>query len=107
MSQEYSIIYSEDFYRDLKEIHFYIAKKLKAPQSADKIAHQIYSVAESLSFTPERFAAIRFSANPEDYKRRVPCGNYGIYYRVIEKKMNVHILRVIRKGRDAAKLIIK
>ncbi len=105
MSQECSIIYSEDFYRDLKEIHFYIAKKLNAPQSADKIAHQIYSVAESLSFMPERFAVVRFSAKPEDCKRRAPRGNYGIYYRVIEKKLNVHVLRVIRKGRNAANLI--
>ena len=104
-SQEYSIVYSKDFYHDLREIHQYIAIKLNALQSANKIVLRICSVADSLAFMPRRFAVVQDAKRPEDCKRRAPCGNYGIYYLVIEKKLKVQVLRVIRKGRDVAKLL--
>ncbi len=105
MSGEYSILYSANFYRDLKEIHRYIAEVLKAPDSADKIVQRIYSVVESLSFMPERYAAIELPSNPACPFHKAPCGNYGVYYKVIKEKRAVLAARVIRKGRDVARLL--
>ncbi len=105
MSGEYSIAYSKAFYGDLEEIHNYIAQILKAPGSADKIVQRIYSISGSLSFMPERFALVSWSSNTESGIRRAPCGDYGIYYVVAKEKRLVYVLQVIRKGRDAAKLL--
>ena len=105
MIPKYEVILSKDFQADLSAISVYISEILLAPESADKIVDGILNVVESLSFMPERYAAVESPKRSGRAKRRASYGNFRVYYTVDKKKRRVYVIQAIRKGRSVKKLI--
>lgn len=89
MVLKYRVIFTNEAFNDLEQIHSYIKDTLFNPKSADKIYVDLFKQCLSLNTSPNRFDI--YSKNPTI--RFVPVKNYLIFYCVDNLKFTVQILR--------------
>jgi toxin ParE1/3/4 len=87
----YRVLFADDVYQNLLEIHNYIAKR--SPEQAAETIRMLLDAVASLEESPGRFAEVEY----EDFAypvRRLPVRPYRILYRIDEERMAVRIIRV-------------
>lgn len=96
----YGIFYTAKAQDDLKEIYEYIAFGLQEPMTARKLYGSIASAKHTLDTFPLRNALFEKEPWQSRGLRKLPVGNYLVFYTVDEEKKNIHIIRIMYGGRD-------
>ena len=91
---------SEKADRDLRNIFFYIAIDLCAPDAAEKQVNRLWDAMRSLDELPERYR--RYEDEPWHSRgmRVLPVDNYVVLYIPDLKEKIVRIVSVMYSGRD-------
>ena len=84
---------------DLRQIADYISAD--SPRRALTFVDELTDASQSLLQNPERFALV--DATRSATVRRLPHGNYLIFYRVVEDA--VQIIRILHGARDYRRLL--
>ena len=97
MSARYLVIFSEQSLSDLKSISDYITERsaLNAPRFIEKLLDAIQLLEE----LPTRYGVEQTRKVRSGGVRVMPYGSYLVYYRVLEKKKAVRILRIRHAAR--------
>ena len=95
-----TLIYTESARNDLKLIYTYIAKKLYAPMTADKIINRILSEVSSLKDSPELYPIYRFSPWKEEGVRYFSVKKYLVFYKYDSVTSVISVIRIMYGGRD-------
>jgi plasmid stabilization system protein ParE len=104
--KEYKVRITTNAFEDMKGIKLYITNELCNHQAADKLINEFYEAIESLSSMPERHNIISEKTMPITVGlRRVPVGNYNIFYRCLEDEGVVSIIRVLYDKREWKSLV--
>lgn len=97
--------FTEKASEDLDGISHYIANTLSNPTAARNFYQQLLRAIERIWYMPESGGTVinefLFALNV----RRVPIGNYILYYQYDEDNHNVRILRIIYAKRDISEII--
>jgi len=88
---------------DLHDIKEYITKELESPKAALNIVSKITKRIRSLSTFPEIGARLDSIIDIETDYRILVCGNYNVFYRIVEKTIRVN--RIIHGKRDYIKIL--
>ena len=92
MPAQYLVIFSEQSLSDLKAISDYISEQ--APLTAPRFIEKLLDSVESLEFLPHRYKVAQARNVRPGGVRIMPVASYLVYYRVIENKKAVRVLRV-------------
>ncbi len=97
---KFEVELSEKADRDLRNIFFYIAIDLCAPDAAEKQVNRLWDAMRSLDELPERYR--RYEDEPWHSRgmRVLPVDNYGVLYIPDLKEKIVRIVSVMYSGRD-------
>lgn len=99
MNEGYDIVFSKPSYEDLEDIYSYISFVLLSPTSAKRTIDGILKAISSLSFMPERFAAVEGLFWGKTPIRRMMVEHYSVYYAVFKESLRVLIAGITHKGR--------
>ena len=91
--------------KDLREIANYIAKVLLEPLSAKKIIGRIGEEILKLEEMPYRNQVVLDDRLSKLEIRRIIVENYLIFYKIVEDKKIVTIIRILFKRRDWASIV--
>lgn len=105
MSRKYKVIYAPAAMDDLHEIAAYILYELQAPQAAKNVTTKIRNEIRLLANMPERFALVEWEPWASMKMRRVPVGNYAVFYTVDDDTGIVSVIRIFYGGRDIKHII--
>lgn len=100
MIEDNTVIYTQEAYDDLIEIHTYIAEKLLSPKIAVDQVMRIYKKGRTLEYMPERFALVEWEPWHSMGAHCVPVDNFVIFYLINDNTKTVNVFRVIYSGRD-------
>lgn len=103
---EYAINITEKAVQDLEEIASYISCILKNPQVADAILGDMDSAIKGLAVFPQKHPVVSYSCLQEMGIRFVSVRKYIVFYRIIENKMSVEILRILYGRRSMFKVLL-
>ena len=81
-TNKFIIFQTADFEEELEKIIYYINKKLKEPNIAEKFYNDVINKILSLSFMPERYMKIKVSKDNHRDIRKLPIKDYLIIYEV-------------------------
>ncbi len=97
---KFEVELSEKADRDLRNIFFYIAIDLCAPDAAEKQVNRLWDAMRSLDELPERYR--RYEDEPWHSRgmRVLPVDNYVVLYIPDLKEKIVRIVSVMYSGRD-------
>ena len=100
----YKIEYDMPAKNDLRNISKYISETLKAAEHAKRTYESIRTQILTLKKSPERYRII--DIEPYAYRsiRKMPVGNYIVFY-IIKEDKEVHILRILHSRRDWVTLL--
>ena len=105
LNDKYSLRYIPRYEEDLNEIAEYIVFKLHNPDSAMKLIDKIENAIYKRLNCPLSFETFQSNRNRKYPYYRIYADNFIVYYVVIDDVMEVR--RILYKGRDAGKIIIK
>lgn len=97
---EYRIQFTTVALSQLKETAQYIAGTLAAPGTASKWSMQIRKEIAALSTMPRRFPLLDEEPWKTEGYRKMPVGNYIVYYQINDDIPAVRIVAVIYGRRD-------
>ena len=100
MSEKYRIIILPEAQQDIRNIIFYIAISLAAPQAALDLQDSFEQGIRSLSEMPERIRLIDEQPWKAAGVRKLRIRNYYIYFVISEASCTVKIMAVIYIGRN-------
>ena len=104
MGLTFKITYSEQFDKDIQDIHAYIVGNLRNPEAASSQIFRLFSSAESLALFPKR-NRVRMKDTHGNDIRLMPVDNYVIAYSINEAEHVVNVSRVFYGRRDIDRLI--
>ena len=99
----WTIYYSAEARRDLREIHEYISDVLMAPVAAANQVRIIMEGIRGLEDMPMRHRLYEEEPWHSQGLRFLPVGNYLIFYLPDETSTTVNIIRIMYRGRDVRK----
>ena len=105
MSNFYSIEYSAEAKKDLKEIYSYIAFTLLASTNAKNQVNRIRNTICSLDFMPSRNPIIDWEPWKSIKMHKISVDNFIIFYTVDEIHFIVTIIRIVYKGQNVLNII--
>ena len=105
MTDEYKVIYSPAAHDDLEAIYAYVAYELLAEPTAGELTTRIRKEIRSLSTFPERNSPVDWEPWASMKMRKMPVGNFVVYYTVDTEKRIVTVVRIFYGGRDAQHII--
>lgn len=97
----YSIQISEQAENDLRGIFEYISFVLLSPQTAAHQLRKIEAAISRLDYMPERYGKYEKEPWLSRGLRQMPVTNYIVFYLVNDERMQVQVLRILYKRRDA------
>ncbi|SCW59038.1 ParE toxin of type II toxin-antitoxin system, parDE [Ruminococcaceae bacterium YRB3002] len=103
MSDQYKLIILPEAQKDIREIIFYIARELAAPQAALRLQDEFQKEINSLARMPERIKKVDEQPWKNMGIRKVRVKNYYIYFLVDDEEIAVKVNAVIYVGRDQSK----
>ena len=103
--KRYKIAYTPEARDDVDDIYSYIALTLKEQKTASKLVGRLHREIKALSSFPGSNTIVEFEPWHEKGVRRMPVGNYNVYYGVDEEKHIIAILRVLYGGRDVEHIV--
>ncbi len=98
MIKRFQVNYSYAALEDLKAIHSYIVYELRSPIAAKRLERRIRDEIRSLDYFPERYAVVDYDQLASIGLRRVPVGNYIVYYLIDLEKLTVTVARILYGG---------
>ena len=104
MASSFSVEFSEEARRDIRNICKYVDIKLNNPLAASNLSDKITSSAISLASFPKRFK-VRKTSRDGEAVRYMPVDNFVLIYYVDDVRHLVNIVRVFYAKRDLDKLI--
>ena len=93
--------------RDMRDIGDYIAYTLLQPEAAFRLIEGLEKTVESLKLFPKRHGLVREPVLRCDQIRCIPYQKYYIFYKVIETKNIVLIVRVGFNRRNWKEILLK
>lgn len=96
----YTVKITQNAQKQMKEILYYISKKLQAPDAAENLLEEMKKAIFSLRWMPQRIAFTKESKWCEQGVRRMPVKNYYIYFWIDEENSIVQIVAVIYQKRE-------
>ena len=97
--EQYRLIVSENYHRDIKNILHYISHDLGSPSTALELLDEIENSLSSLSTLPYRFNLSDDYVNSKGF-RKCLIKNYIIFYKVIEDSKTVQIHRILHSQQN-------
>ncbi len=105
MTKPYRVIYAPQAVDDLRDIYFYIAKSLQAPDTARNQVSRIRMEIRSLDFMPMRYSVVDWTPWKGRNMRHFPVDHFVVFYLVDPDAMTVSIIRIVYGGRDLRHII--
>jgi toxin ParE1/3/4 len=106
MSKRFHVEYSPEAVDDLRAIYSYIAFPLKERNTASGQVDRIRREIRTLNEMPERYALVDWEPWSSMGMRRLPTGNYVVFYLVDPANRLVSIVRIFYGGRDIESIIL-
>ena len=103
----YRIVYTPDARDDLDDIYSYIAFSLSERQTAIKLTRRIRNEIRALNPFAESCEVVDFEPWKELGIRRLPVGNFNVYYLADTEAHVITIIRIFYGGRDIENIISK
>ena len=103
--ETYSVELAETALRHIMEIRDYISISLKSPKTARNVIKRLYEEIASLSTFPFRFPLSTEDAAVRNQLRKMPVGNYLVYYQVLEDSHQVEVAAVVYACRDQKQVL--
>ncbi len=103
--KKYHVIYAPAALDDLKGIFSYIAFALKEKQTAARLTERIRAAVRSLAEMPERCAPVDWEPWSGVGMRKLPVGNYVIFYLTDTEKQQVTVIRIFYGGQDIGRIV--
>lgn len=104
MNDGYSIVYSSEARKDLRDIYVYIASVLRVPKTAERLTEHIRQEIQSLDFMPSRYPLVEWEPWRSMGMYKVPIENFVIYYTVNHDSRAVCVIRIFYGGRSVEKI---
>lgn len=93
--ERYRICVSKSYYRDLRNIVYYILRNLDAPYTAAELLDDVEAAVSGLSTKPDRFAVVSdVHLGPKGF-RKCPVKNYVVLYKIDEENKTVLVYRIL------------
>lgn len=105
MTEGYHVSYAPKAYHDLGDIFSYLAFTLHEKQTASNLIKRIQREIASLNTFPERYAQVDWEPWASMGVRKLPVGNYIVFYQVDLRKKTVTIIRIFYGGRNVEDII--
>lgn len=93
--EQYKILVSESYHRDLKSIIHYISHNLDAPFTASDLLNEIESTVSSLATMPQRYGLVNDNYLRGKEFRKCLIKNYIIFYKIHEESNPVMVHRIL------------
>lgn len=93
--EQYKILVSESYHRDLKDIIHYISHSLDAPFTASDLLDEIESTVSNLSTMPQRYRLVDDNYLRGKEFRKCLVKNYIIFYKIHEESKTVMVHRIL------------
>ena len=101
----YKLLITKEANNDINEIIGYIVNILKNPIAAGNLIDEIEKLYTVITDNPSAFSLCNDSRLRNDGYRKIVVKNYIIFYKVIEERKAVYVMRVIYGRHDYLKLI--
>ncbi|NPV91004.1 MAG: type II toxin-antitoxin system RelE/ParE family toxin [Firmicutes bacterium] len=98
--KRYRVLMAEPAAEDLFKIAEYIAWELRDPAAAQKLVGKIKEAVMSLAELPIRYATVADEHLATRGIRKLPIGNYIVFYVVSENDGTVTVVRILYGRRD-------
>ena len=105
MTGQYRISYTQDAYGDLEDIYSYLAFTRREKGTASGLVRRIREEISSLRSFPERYQQVDWEPWASRGVRKVPVGNYVVYYLADAEGRTVTVLRIFYGGRDVEHIV--
>lgn len=105
MSEQYTIFYTPEAYKDLGDIYSYISYVLKEKGTASALVGRLRKEISSLAVFPQRYSSIEWEPWASMGVRKMPVEHYIVYYYADTERKVVTILRIFYGGRDVESII--
>ena len=102
--KSYKVVFSNDARQDLKSIVKYIKNELNEPKIANKISIKIKNGISEIAENPKIYTIIDYDFIKRLKLRKKVVNNYIIFYRILETKKEIQIVRILYGRRDWNKL---
>lgn len=102
---KFKVRYSAEAQEDLKSIYAYIAFHLKERATAKNVIDEIRKEIRSLDVMPERYVRVDWEPWASMGMRKVPVGNFVVYYLVNPEACVVDVVRIFYGGRDVENIL--
>lgn len=89
---DYVIVFTKQASNEIRKIKQYISKKLKVPNSANRLMEQMKERTEKLSYFSRRYPIVG-RKNKREY-RRIVIKNYVVIYTINEVRKEVEIVHI-------------
>lgn len=93
--EQYKILVSESYHRDLKDIIHYISHCLDAPFTASDLLDEIESTVSNLSTMLQRYRLVDDNYLRGKEFRKCLVKNYIIFYKIHEESKTVMVHRIL------------
>lgn len=105
MSRKYTVRYSPAAKDDLRGISSYILYTLQSPQAAKHLTTKIRSEIRALSAMAERYPLVDWEPWASMNMRKVPVGNFIVFYQINTETFTVTVTRIFYGGRDIPRIV--
>ncbi len=96
----YEVKLTEHAIEQIREIKSYISQGLRAPETAVAWVKKLKNAIASLDFMPHRHALLESDPWHREGVRRLPVGNFFVYYIIDDEHYTVWVIAVIYAKRD-------
>lgn len=103
--EQYKILVSESYHRDLRNIIHYISHSLDAPYTAANLLDEIEKAVKNLAVMPERFALVDDVYLRARAFRKCSVKNYLLFYKVNKERKIVLIHRILHTKQNWSTLL--
>lgn len=102
---KFKVRYSAEAQEDLKSVYAYIAFHLKERGTAKNVIDEIRKEIRSLDVMPERYIRVDWEPWASMGMRKVPVGNFVVYYLADPEARFVDVVRIFYGGRDVENIL--
>ena len=105
--KDFEILITPDAEDNLRELRYYIAVVLQAPDTAIAYLQDIRKEIASLRKAPKRFRLVEKEPWHSRGVRRMNARNFAVFFIIREEESNVYVQNVIYQKRDLPKVLAK
>lgn len=105
MRETYGVRYAPQALEDLKDLYVYVAHSLRAPGTAKSLTTRIRKAIRELERFPEKHPTVEWEPWKSRNLRKMPVGNFVVFYRVDEPAGEVMVIRIVYGGRDMERVL--